>query len=310
MKVLQILLLTIGLIISANILSRVSAQNSNANTASNRYSNNTANRYSGNYAGNISNTNNYIGNLSPTNQVLPLANTNSSSISEEEETPKILKLISQEQTVKFPKSGELQVQVIEEVGKPFTVRFVRDEQPGFVQDDEIIAQFVMRNPYGGYVREYWYSAVDPKVRFQIIKMEGIASPVIHLMMVQPGGSDYGFWSALFGEVNGKIKLLTPNTTQFSWEGGVQIGNLGNGNGTGVAVWNSIWDDGESHYGDHIYQVDFYNFNKKLGKFVKTKTVKTKQKHETPAKALESLGLGFYRDAVRDFPEFLEYRENF
>ena len=296
MKVLQILLLTIGLIISANILSRVSAQNSNANTASNRYSNNTANGFSGNYAGNKSNTNNYIGNSSPN--------------SEEEDTPKILKLISQEQTVKFPKSGELQVQIIEEVNQPFTLRFVRDEQPGFVQDDEIAAQFVMRSPSGGYIREYWNSAVDPKVKFRVIEIEGVPSPVIHLVIVQPGGTDYGFWSALFAEINGKIKLLTPNTTRFSWEGGVQIGDLGKGNGTGVAVWNSIWGDGESHYGEHIYQVDFYNFNKKLGKFVKTKTVKTKQKQENPTKALESLGLGFYKDAVRDFPEFLEYRENF
>lgn len=292
MRVLQILLLTVGLIVCGNFLNRVSAQNtSNSNTYA---ANAVSNRYSANTAQNA----NVAVKQSPKND------------EESEDVPTILKLISMERKVKFPKNGDLQVQIIEEVNKPFTIRFVRDEQSGFVQDDEIAAQFVMRPRYGGYIREYWNSAIDPRARFQVIKMEGISSPVIHLMMMQPGGSDYGFWSVLFGEVNGKIKLLTPNTTQFSWEGGVQIGNLGKGNGVGVAVWNSIWGDNESHYGDHIYEVEFYNFNKKLGKFVKTKKIKTKQKHESPAKALESLGLGFYKDATRDFPEFLEYRENF
>ncbi len=294
MRVLQILFLTIGLVIFGNILGRVSAQNSsNSNTNSNRYSANLD--ANGLPVRNISNT-------------ATKANTVSPSSNDDEyeynfgEFPTILKIVSMERTVEFPKNGALQVQIIEEVGKPFTIRFNRE--------DETIAQFVMRNPNGGYVREYFHSAIDPKVRFQIIKTEGIPSPLIHLMMVQPGGSDYGFWSVLFGEVNGKIKQLTPPTTQFSWEGGVQIGNLGKGNGTGIAVWNSIWGDGESHYAEHLYEVEIYNFNKKLGKFVKTKTHKTKQKHETPAQALESLGLSFYKDAARDFPEFLEYRENF
>ncbi len=298
MKVLQILVLTVGLILLANILGKVSAQNSNANTASNRYSNNTTNRHSGNYSGN------YIGNLPPVTGVFPLANTNPSSHSEEEDTPIILKQITQVKMVDFPHNGEVKVEIIQEVNRPFTIRFTDSGT------EKTIGNFLMQNPNGGYVSEYFDSPIDPLARFKVIEIEGVPSPVIHLAMVQPGGSDHGFWSALFGEVNGKIKLLTPITTRFSWEGGVQIGNLGKGNGTGIAVWNSIWDDGESHYGAHIYQVDFYNFNKKLGKFVKTKQIKTKQKQEGPAKALESLGLGFYKDAFRDFLGFLEYRENF
>lgn len=297
MKVLQILLLTIGLIFGGILLNRVSAQNiSNGNTASNRYSNTSTNSYPMNAA-----------NIQPMSNISN-SNAASSDTDNEEyefnfgERPRFLKIISTERKITFPKNGEVTAQVIEEVGKPFIIRFVK----GY--DEDLLAQFVMNQK--AIRREYFYSAVDPKIRLKVINIEGVPSPLIHMVIVKPGGSDYFFWSALFGEVNGKIKLLTPATTTFTWEGGVQIGDLGKGNGTGVAVWNSIWDDGEGHYGEHIYEVDFYNFNKKLGKFIKSKQVKTKQKHETPAKALESLGLSFYKDAVRDFPEFLEYRENF
>lgn len=278
MKVLQILILTIGLIILANILSKVSAQNSNTNNTSNR------------------NNSNSVVKVKTTST--PAAEVQSES----EDHPVVLKQISMQRVVEFPKNGKLQVQIIEEINEPFTIRFAN-------QDSETVAQFVMKNLHGGYVREYWESAIDPKARFKVIAVEGVPSPVIHLAMVQPGGSDHGFWSALFGEINGKIKLLTPVTTRFSIEGGIHIGELGKGKGTGIAVWNSIWGDGESHYGEHIYEVDFYNFNRKLGKFVKTGQIKTKQKQEGSVKALESLGLGFYKDAFRDFPEFLEYRED-
>lgn len=302
MKVLQILLLTIGLIFGGILLSRVStkvsAQNTNSNNSNyavNRYSNTATNRSSNSV------------NIQPMSNVAA-ANAASSNTYNEEydfnfgEVPTFLKIISTERNITFPKNGEVTAQVIEEIGKPFIVRFVK----GY--DEDLVAQFVMNQ--NAVRREYFHSAVDPKIRLKVINIAGIPSPLIHMVIAQPGGSDYFFWSALFGEVNGKIKLLTPATTAFSWEGGVQIGDLGKGNGTGVAVWDKIWGDNEAHHGEHIYEVDFYNFNKKLGKFVKTKNIKTQKKYDNPTEALESLKLGFYKDAVRDFPEFLEYRENY
>jgi hypothetical protein len=282
MKVLQILLLTTGLLVLGSILSITSAQNSsNSNTGSNLFK---------------SKTN------SNTNTAVP-TKTGGKDEESNEDYPIVLKQISMVRKVTFPKNGTVNVQIIEEIGQPFTIRFVN-------KYDETVASFVMRKRGGGYIREYWESAIDPKASLKVIDVEGFPSPLVHLAMVQPGGSDYGFWSALFGEVGGKIKLLTPPTTSFSWEGGIHLGELGKGNGVGIGLWNSIWGDGESHYGDHYYQVEFFNFNQKLGKFVKTKTIKTKTKQESPAKALESLGLSFFHDRFRDFPEFLEYREKF
>lgn len=288
MRVIQILILTVGLLIFGNILGNVSGQNnSNSNSASNRYgANMDAN---GLPIRTVSNSN---------------SNTISESAKESEydynfgEVPKMLKIISTERDITFSKNGDLKVQVIEEVGKHFVIRFVRE-------DEEIVAQFIMNQL--DFKRLYFHSPVDPKIRLKVIEVEGFSSPLVHAVIVQPGGSDYSFWSVLFGEVNGKIKLLTPPTTTFSWEGGIQIGDLGKGNGVGLAVWNSIWDSDEGHYGAHRYMIEFYKFNKKIGKFVKTKKTVTKNKHETPAKALDSLDLGFYKDAVRDFPELLEYR---
>lgn len=298
MKVLQILFLTTGLIVGGFFLSRISSVRVSAQSNSNTNSGNrqVSNAYFGNQNANI-----------PVNQT-PITNDYSKVKAEGDfdfnfgEVPQFLKIISTEKTVKFPHNGEVKAQVIEEVKKPFAIRFVK----GY--DEDLHARFVMNQH--AIRREYFHSAVDPKIRLKVINIAGISSPLIHLVIVQPGGSDYFFWSALFGEVNGKIKLLTPSTTTFSWEGGVQIGDLGKGNGTGVAVWNPIWGDGEAHHGEHIYEVEFYNFNKKLGKFTKTKKVKTQKKYDNPTEALESLQLGFYKDAVRDFPEFLEYRENY
>ncbi|HRH41275.1 MAG TPA: hypothetical protein PKY82_06480 [Pyrinomonadaceae bacterium] len=305
MRVFQIIILTIGLVVFGNILGRVSAQNnSNSKSNSNSNSNYSVNRYS-----NAVSNRNLDANGLPISNKPTVSNSNISSNPEIDlddynfgEVPTILKMISYERTIEFPKNGKLQVQIIEEVNKPFTLRFTRD--------DETVSQFVLRNGGDEPRREYFHSAVDPKIRFRVVEIEGLPKPLIHLVIVTPGGSDYGFWSLLFGEINGKIKLITPPTMQFSWEGGIRFGNLGRGNGTGIAVWNSIWGDGEIHHGEHFYEVEIYNFNQKLGKFVKTKQLKTKQKYETPAQALESLGLGFYHDAVRDFPEFLQYRENF
>lgn len=304
MRVLQILLLTVGLIVFGNALSKVSAQNK-SNKTTNRNSNGVLNRNANSRWNSNSNAvlNNYSANA-------PSGNTNISAETSNDdeyefnfgEKPRLLKIISTERKITFPKSGELKAQVIEEVGKPFIVRFVAGD------DEDLIAQFVMS--HHGHLREYFNSAIDPKIRLREVRIEGLPSPLIHMVIVQPGGTDYGFWSTLFGEVNGKIRLLTPPGTVFSWEGGVQIGDLGKGNGVGIAVWNSVWGDNEAHYGAHIYQVDFYHYNKKLNKFTKTKQIKTKQKQESPMKALESLGLGFYKDAVRDFLEFLKYREEF
>jgi hypothetical protein len=293
MKRYHLLTLLIGFLVLGSIWSKTLIKTSAQNSSN---SNTTANRY---YSNSSSNSSNAAFNTLPVRKPTPQVRNND----EDEGYPKVLKQISMSKKVIFPKNGILSVQTVQEVGQPFTVRFTDS-------NEKSMANFVMRSPGSGYISEYLDSAVDPKISVKVIKVEGFSSPLVHVVIVQPGGTDYGFWSALFGEVSGKIKLLTPPTTQFSWEGGVQIGNLGKGNGVGVAVWNSIWGDGESHYGDHIYQVEIYNFNQKLGKFVKTKELKTKQKYETPAKAMESLGLSFYKDAVRDFPEFLQYRENF
>ncbi|MBX7172459.1 MAG: hypothetical protein K1X72_15940 [Pyrinomonadaceae bacterium] len=303
MKVLQILLLTVGLVLFATIFGKVSAQNTtkgNSNLAVNRYSANSATNVEINKCGN-QNTNR-AANETPISNEKPQINPEGEYDFNFGEVPQFLKIISTEKTVTFPKHGKVKAQVIEEVGKPFVIRFVH----GY--EDKLISQFVMNQ--NSFIREYFYSAVDPKIRLKVIQIEGLPSPLVHMVIAQPGGSDYSFWSALFGEVNGKIKLLTPPTTTFSWEGGVQLGDLGKGNGVGVAIWNAIWDDNESHHGEHRYQVEFYHFNKKLEKFIKAKQIKTKEKYETPNQALESLGLGFYHDAVRDFPEFLEYRENY
>ncbi|MEK7725042.1 MAG: hypothetical protein AAB336_11865, partial [Acidobacteriota bacterium] len=139
MRVIQILLLTIGLVVFGNVLSRVSAQN-NSNPKVN--SNTTTNRYPANYASNA--------NLASSNVALVTNSNAALSASDDDEyeynfgeIPTILKIISMQRTVEFPKNGALEVQIIEEVGKPFTLRFARQ--------GEMLAQFVMRHHGSGFI---------------------------------------------------------------------------------------------------------------------------------------------------------------
>lgn len=291
MRVLQILLLTIGLVLGGTILTRVSAQNSsNTNTAANRYSNSAVNNYSANWA-----ANDY-----PKPKTGRVVRDEDYEVNTDE--PTTLKQIAKVRTYKFPVNGLVRVEIIEEIDQPIIARFVQ------AKTDKLLGNFVLDNKQGDYRKVYFNSPVEPFASLNFINVEGLPSPLIHLVMTRPGGSDHAFWSLLFGEIGGKIQLLTPPTTTNNIQGGIHIGQLGNGNGIGLAVWNFVWDDKEAHYDSHKYLVEFFTFNKKLGKFIKSKEVFSKRKYDHYSKALEELGLSSFQDALKKFPELKEYRE--
>lgn len=295
MRVFQILLLTVGLIFGGILLSRVSVRvsaqnNSNVNVSANRYSNTAGNSYSGNWA-----TNNY-----PKNNVKRISKDEDYDLNTDE--PTVLKRIAKVRTYKFPINGQVRVQVIEEIDQPIMLKFIQ------ARTEKSLGNFVLQNKGGDYRKTDFNSLIEPFVTLRLINIEGIPSPLIHLVLTRPGGSDHSFWSMLFGEINGKIRLLTPPTTSNAIQGGIHIGQLGKGNGVGLAVWNFVWDNNEAHYDSHRYWVEFFPYNKKLGKFVKSKEVFSKKKYDHYSKALEELGLSSFENALKSFPELKDYRE--
>ena len=140
------------------------------------------------------------------------------------------------------------------------------------------------------------------------KIEGLPVPLIQILSINPGGSDHGFWTNLIGEVNGKIKLLTPQIIENAIQGGVYFGDLGKRNGIGLALFNFVWDAQEAHYQEHHYQVELYKFNQKTGTFVKVKKLVSKNKYNDEFGALKELGFGHFKNRLNDFPGIGKYRE--
>lgn len=204
--------------------------------------------------------------------------------------------------VKFPKNGNVRIETVERIDKPTVINVWKNKTK------IKLASFTLKNK-DRYIPFQFNSAVNPITRIRVLeKIEGLPVPLIQVLSIHPGGSDHGFWTNLIGEVNGKIKLLTPQKIENSIQGGVHIGDLGNGNGVGLALFNYIWADDEAHYQEHRYEVDLYKYNQKTGTFVKTKSLVSKNKYDDEFGALKELGFAHFENRLNDFPNISDFRE--
>lgn len=207
-----------------------------------------------------------------------------------------------EEVVKFPKNGNVRVEIVERIDNPTVINIWKNKTK------IKLASFTLRNK-DRYIPFQFESFVNPVTKIRVLeKIEGLPAPLIQVVSINPGGSDHGFWTNLIGEVNGKIKLLTPQKIENSIQGGVYFGDLGKGNGVGLALFNYIWADDEAHYQEHRYQVDLYKFNKTTGNFVKTKSLVSKNKHKNEFGALKELGFAHFENRLNDFPGIGDFRE--
>lgn len=209
--------------------------------------------------------------------------------------------VGQTDLVNFPKKGEVKIEVIETIGKPAKINFSSKKSK------KNLGSFTLSNG-DRYIPFQFESAVNPITRFRVLEnIEGLPTPLIQAVAVHPGGSDHSFWTILFAEINGKIKMLTPKTTENAIQGGVHIGSLGVGNGVGMAVYNFVWEDDEAHFDAHRYTVDLYKFDEAKRMFVKGKTVTSKEKYNKKTEALNELGFGFFENRLNDFPAIRDFR---
>jgi hypothetical protein len=105
------------------------------------------------------------------------------------------------------------------------------------------------------------SSARPVIRFRVIRTLGLRSPVIMAVALRYGGSDNGFYLAMFGEVGGNVRLLNDAPFVTNVQGGYYFGYLNKRFGHGLAVWNFIWNDGKAHYADHQYHIDIYQLHR-------------------------------------------------
>lgn len=161
--------------------------------------------------------------------------------------------IAQSAVVNFPVNGRVTVEAHDEVGKfpqmVFTSQRTHEQLLlSLIEDKDKWLIPLADEP----------SLARPVVRFRVIRAPGLQSPIIMAVALRYGGSDNGFYLAMFGEVGGKVHRLNEAPFMTNVQGGYYFGYLNKRFGYGLAIWNFIWDHGP-HYTDHKYQIDIYRF---------------------------------------------------
>jgi hypothetical protein len=142
------------------------------------------------------------------------------------------------------------------------------------------------------------------LRFRVLHVKGLPSPLVVGVSVIPGGSDSAWDAEAVGAVGGELIDLTRSETfQSGDRGGFYFGDLGNGLGLGAAVWDFVWDhDYEGHPGAHQYEIKLCKWNRRDARFEWYRVFRTRGKFYSYKAALRSVGLRF-KDVRRGMPGF-------
>jgi hypothetical protein len=144
---------------------------------------------------------------------------------------------------------------------------------------------------------------NPTVRFKQVPGPVPDQLAILSIAMFHGGSDCAYEGTLIGEHNDHLKSFFTKPVGNNAEGGMYVGDLGDGKGYGFASWNFIWDMGtESHVDPHRYRVKLYRFDHNSGTMVLFFDRKTAKKYEDPQNALSEFGLK-YEDILASLPDF-------
>jgi hypothetical protein len=210
--------------------------------------------------------------------------------------------VKQEEVLTFNALGRVRVRAVE-----VPHQLPRLEFAAASGGRRLLAVTVGTSDREAFIREPGDSLINSLVRFRALHVEGFPAPLVLAVAVRPGGSDHGFEATLVGEVNGRLKVLTPRPPPLvSLQGGVFVGDLGGGRGPGFAAWTFIWEDG-AHYDEHRYLVKLYPLGPGRAGLRGATTMRSKGKHRRGADALAELGLPRYENLLDSFPAISDYR---
>lgn len=194
--------------------------------------------------------------------------------------------VVQSKTVRFPKSGKITVQAIEEDGRFPVMRFVSETSGKILLESEIVDSDKFLLHEKGSADSF------PNLRFRTDETSGLPSPMIMSVGIYHGGSDNGYYLTVFAEIDGKLRRLNEKPFTTAIQGGFYFGELNKKFGVGLAVWGFIWGQGidESHYSYHRYAADIYQIQG--SRLVQTKHKRTKKMYspDQNAKCLREFGI--------------------
>jgi hypothetical protein len=135
------------------------------------------------------------------------------------------------------------------------------------------------------------SPLAPKVAAVLRTLPGVEGPLIVVAAASPHATAIMYEVAIVGVVSGKLQLLHSPWTVTDM-GGVYVGDLGPGNGVGVAAWDFNWDN--CHLCTHHYNVRLYPWDRAGERFSRqaAKNLRSRGAYDTDAKGLQDLGLNY------------------
>ncbi|HTX76698.1 MAG TPA: hypothetical protein VMD29_10880 [Terracidiphilus sp.] len=116
--------------------------------------------------------------------------------------------------------------------------------------------------------------VMEKLAFVVIHRPGLPDPLVVALAMDPGGSDCAYRAALFGEVSGRLKELTPDLSDHDFRGGDVLSRRPDG-AWALTVYSERYQANDVHVnGPSRMEVFVYRYDSTLGQFIKTSEKET------------------------------------
>lgn len=233
------------------------------------------------------------GDLSPTVslQIPPPTTFDSSNVQtvlpdiEVPDSPVVANVV-QSSIVDFPANGRVIVRSVEEVGK-FPQMLFLSQKTG-----KVLLRSSIEDERKWLVPNNDTSAMQPDLRYRVVRSPGFKGPMIMSVGLFHGVSDDLYYLTVFGEVNGEIRRLNQQPFLANIQGGYFLGYLNKKLGYGLAVWDFIWGDDirESHYSEHKYEIEIYTIQDGQLKQTLRKVSRKMYDSEDGANSLLELGI--------------------
>ena len=205
----------------------------------------------------------------------------------------------QSQSISFPQSGKVIVRVRERGGQFPDISFTS------AVTGKVLLNYVFTDK-GGLLKpdDNDLPSLQPFLRFQVVRVKEMPSPMILAVAVVLSGSDHAFYGNVIAEVDGKLRVLAKSPLFLNVQGGLHLGYLNKSLGYGLASWTFVWDEG-AHYDYHPYKIDLYTIRQ--GRLILRRHYVSRKRYLDGVEALQEFGIKA-RDLRRTIPKMRDYFE--
>lgn len=165
--------------------------------------------------------------------------------------------------VKFPSNGDVSIQAIVKQGDyPHLIFRSQKNAPPL-----LVATIGSGSYWKESIVKFQPDWVLEKLGFIMIHRPGLPDPTIVALAMYPGASDCGYRAALFGEVGGQLKELTPSLPDHAMRGGDLLAKDAKGDWT-LTVYSERYEANDAHVNGPSRMARFsYVYDKSLGRFI-------------------------------------------